>query len=119
MSRDSSGATMTEQWKPIPGFPFYEASDRGRIRTWLRNTPRVMKPIEHWDGYLYKKILNTVRRRVTISIQRLVCLAFHGEPKLKKMDASHRDGDKLNNVPGNIFWENHQANRPRKGEPYV
>ena len=42
-------------------------------------------------------------RRVTKSVHRLICLAFHGAPS-KGQEVRHLDGDRENNVPTNLCW---------------
>ncbi|WLS01700.1 HNH endonuclease signature motif containing protein [Shinella oryzae] len=39
----------------------------------------------------------------TVTVHRLVCSAFHGEPTAG-MTVNHKDGDKLNNRADNLEW---------------
>ena len=42
--------------------------------------------------------------KVTKSVHRLVCMAFHGMPQVKTMQVRHLDGNPQNNVPSNLKW---------------
>ena len=43
-------------------------------------------------------------------VSRLVAMAFLGEPPPSKPMACHRDGNPLNNTPGNIYWGDAKTN---------
>lgn len=54
---------MMERWKPVVGFPGYEVSDRGRVRSYrmpgrakrLRTRPVLMHPTA--DKYGYRRVM--------------------------------------------------------------
>lgn len=48
-------------------------------------------------------------RRLTCSVHRLVCAAFHGKPAAG-LDACHNDGDRLNNRADNLRWGSRSEN---------
>lgn len=48
--------------------------------------------------------------KVTKSVHRLVCMAFHGMPKLKSLQVRHLDGDPGNNDPQNLAWGTQEEN---------
>ena len=101
-----------EVWKPIPGYPYYEASSLGRIRSLDRGNRkgRVLKP-RVARGYL-RVNMSIDGAHVTAGVHRLVCLAFHGVPESDDLEAAHGDGIKTNNASNNLRWatsfENHQ-----------
>ena len=101
-----------ETWNPIEGYPRYEVSDFGRVRSldypvhyrrengaeWSRiERGRVLKPRRLPNGYL----------RVCLGadyedyIHRLVLLAFVG-PCPEGMQCAHDDGDRGNNRLSNL-----------------
>jgi hypothetical protein len=41
---------------------------------------------------------------VKVGVHRLVAYAFYGEPAAWRNYACHKDGDRKNNVPENIYW---------------
>lgn len=107
---------MREQWKPIPGLPGYEASNQGRVRSWLgrggtrRDTPRVLKPSVNTYRGGYKSIGFTVRGVVRrLYVHRVVLKAF-GYPGRKGQEVRHLDGDRGNNRLRNLKWGCHRVN---------
>lgn len=122
---------MTE-WRPIPGYPNYEASSDGEIRP-VKPRYRV-SPVELFLAELVgekierrgEKIapwIETRHRRdaerVALVVDgkkhrefvhRLVCLAFHGVPPPELTDCCHRDHNSLNNRACNLKWGTHSEN---------
>lgn len=111
-----------EEWRLIPGFPGYEASSLGRVRS----IDRLVKQGNRWgqviekqqkgrilspriDRYGYHKVNPCVNGRVIYTgVHRLVCAAFHG-PNSSKM-AAHNDGNPSNNRPENLRWATAKEN---------
>lgn len=106
-----------EVWKPIPGFPHYEASSMGRVRSIDRRLPfngttriyygRDILPRPLPNGY--QRI--AAGRKCDTYIHRLVCLAFHGEPPLPRMDVNHKNGIKSDNRAENLEWMTRSQNK--------
>lgn len=105
-----------EQWKPIPGFPKYDVSNYGRVRSYKKRGPggwvnadnpqRILKPSK--GPYLgVTLLLNGEQKRC--SIHRLVLLTFVG-PRPDGLEVCHNDGDILNNYIGNLRYDTHSAN---------
>lgn len=94
--------------------PWYEVSSEGRVRVIARAdrwgirplpVPRDYRPLVNGEGYL------CVSRAL---LNRCVLLAFVGPPPVGKNDASHLDGDHLNNRLQNLVWESRRDNLLRK-----
>jgi len=49
-------------------------------------------------------------KKVTKAVHRLICEAFHGEPTADRNQVRHLDGNRENNVPGNLRWGTQQEN---------
>lgn len=99
-----------EIWKPVSEFPDrYEISSYGRVRSRVQcKTGRILK-LQDGGGYL--KVCFCVDQKIyNRRINRLVCEAFHGPPPFKDADALHKNGDNLDNTPGNLYWGTHQQN---------
>lgn len=43
-------------------------------------------------------------KKVTKSVHRMVCMAFHGQPSSQTLQVRHLDGNRSNNVPANLAW---------------
>jgi len=105
-----------EWWKRIVGFPGYEVSNWGRIRSWrpIRNNaptpnePRTMKLGTDSRGYSLI-VLRTSDGRSTELVHRLVLLAFIG-PCPPNMEARHLDGVRDNCCLDNLEWSTHVDN---------
>jgi hypothetical protein len=110
---------MTD-WRDIPGHPGYQASDDGRVRSVDRvvvdkNGRRMrwrgaeLTPTPDVHGYLRVAVPGSPR-----PVNRLVCMAFHGAAPDGRPHAAHRDGDRLNNRPGNLYWATRSENERDK-----
>jgi hypothetical protein len=104
---------MTEAWKTIAEAPDYEVSDQGRVRRvvpdWQgKYLGRVLRP-SNLRGYA-GHTLCTDDGKITRKVHRLVCEAFNGPCPPDKSHCAHRDGDRTNNTPGNLYWATAQEN---------
>jgi len=103
---------MTEQWADIPGWPNYQASSFGRIKSLHRViiiSPVRKKTIRERilkqsiaDGYWYVGLRrdNFSHRKQT---HRLVAFCFKENP-LNLPEVNHKDLNKLNNSIDNLEW---------------
>jgi DNA-binding transcriptional regulator YiaG len=106
-----------EEWRPIPGFWGYEASDMGNVRSWrfgnsknrLADRPRTLKPKTDKDGYKCVA-LGLNGKTKWLRIPALVLEAFVG-PRPDGMLALHYpDHNRANNKLGNLRWGTHKEN---------
>lgn len=101
-----------EQWKPIPGFPRYEVSDQGNVRSLraYRQRGTVLKPVAAGRGYLQVTLCTGVvaeqRKRY---IHHLVAEAFIG-PRPPRMEVCHGAADFLDNRAVNLRYDTHSLN---------
>jgi hypothetical protein len=95
---------MTEEiWRAVtpPEFAaYYEVSSLGRIR---RSHDKITIGSRSNSGY-HTVALHVGGKRVDFRVNILVCLAFHGMPPSLEHDCLHRDNDKSNNTPNNLYW---------------
>lgn len=110
----TAGTEQDERWLHIPGYPGYEASSRGRVRSTeaapvykMRRKPSVRKGRTFW-GYPTTTVLvfnpeygrPTVK---TIGIHILVAAAFHGV-RPTGLQVDHIDGNTSNSRPENLEY---------------
>jgi hypothetical protein len=118
-----------EEWRVIPGYPGFEVSDKGRVRTCGRTyvrrygwssgfglwtaKPRILaQHLNGKPGYKYRAVnLCLGRGKVKIEkVHRLVCLAFKGLPPTPEHGVNHRDFDRFNNDQVNLEWATNAEN---------
>lgn len=88
-----------EEWRSIPGFNGYEASNLGRVRSSRRGKWRMQST--HDDrGYVRTRLWNG-ERMVNRRVHQLVALAFMG-PLPDGCEVRHIDGIRNNNIPSNL-----------------
>jgi hypothetical protein len=97
-----------ETWRPIPSVGgIYEASNLGRIRR--TKTGHVLTPRKRpRDGYLGID-LSINAKRVTKTVNTLVCEAFHG-PRPEGHLSAHLNGSRDDNREDNLAWATPQEN---------
>lgn len=107
-------------WKPIPGYPGYEASDQGSLRcgTQILNLREVA-------GYQRTGLVQSGVKR-TVLVHRMVALAFLPSPADGQTQVNHKNGVKCDNSISNLEWctpaenQRHAAEtglRNRKAKP--
>ena len=104
-----------EAWRAIPGFPGYEVSDRGAVRSMLASgfgpaptAPRCLKPCNDAHGY-FRVYLRRGGKTYSRKLSWLVLEAFVG-PRPSKHDACHNDGIRSNDCLQNLRWDTRKAN---------
>lgn len=113
-------AERDELWQGIPGFPDYQASSAGRIRSRKWGDWKVLRPTSHSrTGYLVVS-LRVGGRYIARSAHRLVAVAFLGEANGR--DVNHKNGNKHDNAVANLEYlsrgDNHRhAYRTRLRKP--
>ena len=96
-------------WMPIEGFPGYEVSDAGHVRSLdrvsrgARLKGRMMKPDVRARGY-HAVVLRRDGKRFPRYIHRLVCSMFNGPTTGDKTQVAHYDGNPGNNCAANLRW---------------
>lgn len=108
-------------WKPVEGFPNYEVSDHGEVRSLTRTTTdrygnsrfhlgRVLKQQVTPKGYLTVGLSDAKSgKHLTARVHRLVALAFIPNPD-NHGEVNHKDGDKRNSRAENLEWCTTQHN---------
>ena len=110
-----------EIWKDIKGYEGrYLVSNRGRVKSLERIVirkngrkfsikERILKPFTNHSGYLVVILSGGNGKNKTFLVHRLVCKAFHENPKSKPC-VNHIDENKANNVVSNLEWCTYEEN---------
>lgn len=109
---------LIEEFKEIEGFPNYEISNCGRVRTksrkiryvhavtgrehYRQSQERYLKLFQNACGYKFVSLRNA-GKATPITVHRLVALNFI--PNIDKLRVvNHKDGNKHNNCLSNLEW---------------
>ena len=105
-----------ERWLPVAGFPGYEVSDQGNVRSMPRKGAdgrrlggRTLRPRPTPTGYL-RVGLCLDREVVDRYIHQLVAEAFLG-PRPEGMDVAHWDGKPGHNAASNLRYASRSENQ--------
>ena len=101
-----------EKWKDISGYPGYQVSNFGRVKSLNYNhtkKEKILKSFKQRDGYLLVKLYKNGKAK-NIYIHRLVCTAFVQNESLFYNEINHLDENKENNCASNLEWSNRQHN---------
>lgn len=66
-----------EVWKDIPEYDGYQSSTMGRIKSFRRNTPRILKPYDNCRGYDVVDLVNELGWRTT-KVHQIIMITFEG-----------------------------------------
>jgi hypothetical protein len=112
-----------ERWLSIGGWPGYDVSDWGRVRSWLTEKvkafhggwtfgarPRLLRPIARKSGHQVVYLFRNKKERRCAQVHVLVLEAFVG-PCPAGMEACHfPDADPSNNRLPNLRWDTPREN---------
>ena len=93
-----------EVWRDADGFPQYQVSNRGRIKSFKRTSPRILKTFINNKGYQRVALMSDDKKSKRMLVSRVVANAFCDKPADDCDTVDHIDGDKLNNNADNLRW---------------
>jgi hypothetical protein len=103
------------EWREVEGWPGYEVSDAGEVRSWKVTRrdphaalPRVLAGHRGPNGYRTVSLKDRGRKQ-SAYIHHLVAFAFHG-PRPEGSEVAHWDGDKINNSVANLRYATPKEN---------
>ncbi|WP_341258234.1 NUMOD4 motif-containing HNH endonuclease [Gordonia malaquae] len=105
-----------ELWRTIPTHPTHEVSNFGNVRSRTRQIGnRIVQgrelsvTVSTTRGYPQVSMTIESGKRVTREVHPLVAAAFIG-PRPEGSEVCHNDGDRTNNVPGNLRYDTPREN---------
>lgn len=109
----------TEEWRPVVGFPEYDVSDQGNVRSWYgvggasarrKDKPRMLKPGTVSSGHQLVSLRRRGERRShSRLVHRLVLESFIGT-RPDGHDCCHFNGNPADNNLTNLRWDTRKAN---------
>lgn len=109
-----------EEWRAVPGFPGYEVSSTGRVRSLNRLDTDgrqcvgvVLRPYTNNRGYVMVRPSRDGKPRTT-AVHVLVALAFIGPRPAWPHHVAHGDGNRTNNSPSNLRYATPAENEADK-----
>jgi hypothetical protein len=92
------------EWRQVPGFPHYQVSNHGDVRSDRKILLAYINPYGYKTVNLYRD-----RKVKNCRVHRLVLEAFVGTCP-SSMVGCHNDGDRLNNHIDNLRWDTQKSN---------
>ena len=113
---------VTEEWRDVAGFPGYQVSSLGRVRSFWKLTPiprkgsissigeasHIMSPGMATSGYWQVTFRKDKKSHIR-SIHRTVLIAFVGPPP-DGCDGCHNNGIRTDNRASNLRWDTKKNN---------
>lgn len=108
---------QNEIWKNVTGFPGYQVSDKGRVKSMARivkrgsNTMRVPEKILRFGTSVGYSFVNLRKdgKSVSIKVHRLVAIEFVENSK-NRPEIDHINTIRTDNRPENLRWVNRHEN---------
>lgn len=111
---------MNMEWRQIPGFPDYEASNEGQIRRAVPSlrssytghlmSQKVQYAKSGKPVYMSLSLRDASGARHTVCAHTLIAAAFHGPRPSPLHEVAHSDGNGMNNNPDNLRWATRKEN---------
>lgn len=97
-----------EEWRPIEGFPRYQVSNMGRVKSFTNpNKPKILRPHQLKSGYLMVHLAKGEEwgsnETECVRIHKLVADAFIPNP-LNRCHIRHINQDRTDNRVENLRW---------------
>jgi hypothetical protein len=113
-----------EIWKPIPGYPWYEVSNLGRIKslsrpsTYIKNgveitriyKEKILQAKDNGQGYVPVTLTHEIKPNKQALVHRIVARVFLGKPPKNKRHVMHLDDVRHNNAATNLRWGSNKDN---------
>lgn len=100
-----------EEWRWIPfAHGLYQASGTGKIKSYHKTSPRILRPGMNGPGYLFVNLRMPGVKRKMWGVHELVALAFIG-PRPPGFETNHKNGVKIDNFTENLEYVSRSENQ--------
>ena len=93
---------MEEIWKDIQGYPNYQVSNLGNVKSFHKGKEKILKPDKNEGGYLYVNLYKEGKQK-RFRVHRLVATAFLDNPN-NYPEVNHKNEIKTDNRVDNLEW---------------
>jgi hypothetical protein len=103
-----------EVWKDIEGYPGYQVSNMGRVKSLVKAYRReeiILKGSPNTTGYTLVQLYPKPRQRKSLLVHRLVMMTFQPNPVMDELEVNHKDLDTTNNKMSNLEWVTSRENK--------
>lgn len=112
-----------ENWKPIPSYPGYEASDLGRVRS-VDRTVKTKNGVRRYSGNILRpgRMLSghlsvALGKGKSVCVHTAVLAAFVG-PRPTGLEGCHNNGNPSDNRLSNLRWDTRSENMQEVARHY-
>lgn len=107
---------IDEVWKDIEGYPGYQVSNLGRVKSLVkayRRTDKILKGSPSTTGYTLVQLYSGegLSSRKSLLAHRLVMITFQPNPAMDELEVNHKDLDTTNNKISNLEWVTPKGNK--------
>lgn len=97
-----------EEWRVINGYPNYEVSNLGKVRSYVYRTaispiPHLLSPRIDHNGYHFVNLYNSNHKMKSVKLHRIVATAFIPNPN-NYPQINHLNENKSDNRVENLEW---------------
>lgn len=96
-----------EIWKDIEGYPGYQVSNMGRVKSLVkayRREEKILSGSPNTTGYVLVQLYPEPCKRKSLLVHRLVMMTFQPNPMMDQLEVNHKDFDTTNNKISNLEW---------------
>ena len=98
-----------EIWKRIETYSDYEVSNKGRVKSYKRKTPFILRPAQYSNGYLFVHLSNGIESHSCL-IHQLVLCAFKPCEQMDTLQVNHLNCIRSDNRLENLEWSTGKQN---------